>query len=55
MNYCRNPDANSMSEDKPWCYTMDPNTRWELCPIPMCTGEILLCTISIVIRWFALR
>ncbi|KAK2156967.1 hypothetical protein NP493_1923g00003 [Ridgeia piscesae] len=35
MNYCRNVE--SMPEDKPWCYTMDPNKRWELCLIPMCT------------------
>uniref|UniRef100_A0A3Q2ZA38 Kringle domain-containing protein n=1 Tax=Kryptolebias marmoratus TaxID=37003 RepID=A0A3Q2ZA38_KRYMA len=24
-NYCRNPD----NERKPWCYTTDPETRWE--------------------------
>ena len=26
-NYCRNPDG----EPSPWCYTMDPNVRWQLC------------------------
>ena len=28
-NYCRNPDG----EDFAWCYTTDPNTRWEECDI----------------------
>ena len=28
-NYCRNPD----SEDGPWCYTTDPDVRWEYCAI----------------------
>ncbi|XP_077590689.1 plasminogen isoform X2 [Stigmatopora nigra] len=31
-NYCRNPD----NERKPWCYTTDPDTRWEYCSIPTC-------------------
>jgi len=26
-NFCRNPD----NEDTIWCYTTDPQTRWELC------------------------
>ena len=26
-NYCRNPDG----EDKIWCYTTDPDKRWEYC------------------------
>ena len=33
-NYCRNPD----DEDTIWCYTTDPNTRWEYCtpmPVPL--------------------
>jgi len=33
-NYCRNPDDESGG---PWCYTTDPNKRWEYCLIP-CTG-----------------
>ncbi|KAF6114449.1 hypothetical protein HJG60_010449 [Phyllostomus discolor] len=33
MNYCRNPDA----EPRPWCFTTDPNKRWEFCDIPRCT------------------
>jgi hypothetical protein len=33
FNYCRNPDG----EPWPWCYTTDPNTRWEACSqIPQC-------------------
>ncbi|XP_035667178.1 uncharacterized protein LOC118409908 isoform X2 [Branchiostoma floridae] len=31
-NYCRNPDG----ELAVWCYTMDPNTRWEFCDVPVC-------------------
>ncbi|XP_043923831.1 plasminogen [Protopterus annectens] len=34
-NYCRNPDGETM----PWCYTTDPNTRWEYCTIPSCSSE----------------
>ena len=35
-NYCRTLGANSRG---PWCYTMDPNTRWEECNIPRCAGR----------------
>lgn len=31
-NYCRNPDG----ESSPWCYTTNPNQRWEYCSIPSC-------------------
>lgn len=31
-NYCRNPDG----EPRAWCYTQDPNVRWELCNVPTC-------------------
>ena len=31
-NYCRNPDGERM----PWCYTTDPEKRWEDCPVPRC-------------------
>ncbi|XP_067339878.1 muscle, skeletal receptor tyrosine-protein kinase [Channa argus] len=34
-NYCRNPGGIS---DKPWCYTSNPNIRWEYCSMPRC-GE----------------
>nr|XP_010975053.2 plasminogen [Camelus dromedarius] len=33
MNYCRNPDG----EPRPWCFTTNPNKRWEYCNIPRCT------------------
>lgn len=33
-NYCRNPFG---SEPRgPWCYTTDPDRRWEYCSIPLC-------------------
>uniref|UniRef100_A0A4W3H461 Kringle domain-containing protein n=1 Tax=Callorhinchus milii TaxID=7868 RepID=A0A4W3H461_CALMI len=28
-NYCRNPGDG----EAPWCYTMDPDVRWEYCSI----------------------
>ena len=31
-NFCRNPDG----EPGPWCYTKDPNVRWNFCAIPPC-------------------
>mmetsp|Transcript_56550 Transcript_56550/g.169130 ORF Transcript_56550/g.169130 Transcript_56550/m.169130 type:complete len:329 (+) Transcript_56550:466-1452(+) len=31
-NYCRNPDG----EPRAWCYTTDPNRRWEVCGVPFC-------------------
>ncbi|XP_034322078.2 uncharacterized protein [Magallana gigas] len=31
-NYCRNTDNSA----GPWCYTMDPDIRWELCDVPKC-------------------
>ena len=34
-NYCRNPDLGA----KPWCYTTDPDDKWEYCDIPKCTGN----------------
>uniref|UniRef100_A0A7N8XK46 receptor protein-tyrosine kinase n=1 Tax=Mastacembelus armatus TaxID=205130 RepID=A0A7N8XK46_9TELE len=35
-NYCRNPGGIS---DKPWCYTSNPNIRWEYCSVPQCGEE----------------
>ncbi|XP_028652793.1 plasminogen [Erpetoichthys calabaricus] len=34
-NYCRNPDG----EPRPWCFTTNPNKRWELCALPRCTSR----------------
>uniref|UniRef100_A0A8C4WW16 Kringle domain-containing protein n=1 Tax=Eptatretus burgeri TaxID=7764 RepID=A0A8C4WW16_EPTBU len=31
-NFCRNPGG----DPKPWCYSIDPNIRWEYCDIPIC-------------------
>lgn len=35
-NFCRNPDGDS---NGPWCYTTDPNQRFEFCNIPQCEGQ----------------
>ncbi|XP_041372551.1 plasminogen-like [Gigantopelta aegis] len=32
-NFCRNADNNG----SPWCYTVDPKTRWQECGIQLCT------------------
>jgi len=33
QNYCRNPINDPAGL---WCYTMDPNTRWEYCDVLLC-------------------
>jgi len=35
-NYCRNPYS-SWTEGV-WCYTTNPNRRWEPCDVPLCNG-----------------
>ena len=35
-NYCRNPEGRG---SQPWCYTTDPNTRWEYCSIARCSAS----------------
>lgn len=32
-NYCRNAGG---EEPMPWCYTMNPQVRWQHCDIPLC-------------------
>ncbi|KAL4228600.1 hypothetical protein ACF0H5_011650 [Mactra antiquata] len=32
-NYCRDPTASGYT----WCYTTDPDTRWEPCDVSTCT------------------
>lgn len=32
-NYCRNPDG---EPNGVWCYTNDPNKRWDYCNVPSC-------------------
>ena len=40
-NYCRNPSILSLLiGGYLWCYTMDPDTRWEKCDVPIC-GQLL--------------
>ncbi|XP_056018014.1 uncharacterized protein LOC125668881 isoform X2 [Ostrea edulis] len=38
-NYCRNPDGAS----EPWCYTVDPDIRWQYCHVPFCLNATLQC------------
>jgi len=32
-NYCRNPDGEAKGT---WCYTTDPEIRWQYCDVPIC-------------------
>ena len=36
-NFCRNPD--SSWDGGVWCYTTDPNKRWEVCSVPVCAAK----------------
>ena len=43
-NYCRGngavyKDPNGMANNL-WCYTTDPNTRWENCKVPDCSHDV---------------
>ncbi|CAM2111572.1 unnamed protein product [Caretta caretta] len=40
-NYCRNPDED---EKGPWCYTTDPDTRFDYCNIQECEEECMHCS-----------
>ncbi|XP_019628306.1 PREDICTED: uncharacterized protein LOC109472881 isoform X2 [Branchiostoma belcheri] len=40
-NYCRNPDGQPDAE-RPWCYTIDPDVRWEYCDIQECRVNVAL-------------
>ena len=49
-NYCRDPDK----AGKPWCYTTDPNVRWQFCDVPICKyreGKIWRYTTDPYVRW----
>ena len=36
-NYCRVPAwSDPLRASRPWCYTTDPDVKWEHCDIPMC-------------------
>ena len=35
-NYCRNPEGRGK---RPWCYTTDPNVRWEYCNVSFCPNK----------------
>ena len=39
-NYCRNTLAGYGDESAPWCYTTDPDKRWEFCGIPKCPAGL---------------
>jgi len=40
-NYCRNP-SDTFTEGV-WCYTTDPDTRWETCDVPSCSKSAVDC------------
>ena len=38
LNAFISTNSNPDGEEGAWCYTTDPNVRWELCDIPDCSG-----------------
>ncbi|XP_072046805.1 plasminogen-like [Amphiura filiformis] len=46
-NYCRNPDE---EPNGPWCYTTDPETRWEYCPVSNCSKHASDCYYDVIGR-----
>ena len=37
-NHCRAPDG----DVRPWCYTVDPNERWQFCNVSECSGALFI-------------
>jgi len=35
-NYCRSPNKSGWEGDRPWCFTTDPNIRWQYCDVHKC-------------------
>ncbi|XP_052696612.1 hepatocyte growth factor-like [Crassostrea angulata] len=35
-NFCRNLANDKEEEAGPWCYTLNPDIRWQTCGIPLC-------------------
>jgi len=52
QNYCRNPD---LYDQFVWCYTTDPNTRWEQCDVPLCSKSAADCSYQRIIRCLLIR
>jgi len=44
-NYCRNPDNNY--DGGLWCYTTDPDKRWESCDVPSCGQSLRFSSIPL--------
>ena len=47
-NYCRNPG--SKASDGPWCFTTDPDVRWEYCDVPKCGKVFVVIVLQFVIH-----
>jgi len=47
VNYCRNPSGWYKGL---WCYTTDPNKRWEACDVPDCGQSMIYITQTAVDR-----
>lgn len=41
-NFCRNLANDKEEEVGPWCFTVDPDIRWQTCGIPLCCKWILV-------------
>jgi len=46
-NKCRNPEYPDYVAGV-WCYTMDPDKRWEACYVPPCPGKDIKVSLNIV-------
>lgn len=53
-SYCRDPDG----DGAPWCYTIDPDRRWEYCGIPQCASKCYIMPVDcnfLLLEWLDLE